>query len=187
MNWLKGIREERKMSQRNLAKRAGVSFRTLQLVESGRWDPKLSTVQKFLSALGYPDDLVEGKIRETVQEGRDTVVAVTERIAGNESSWKIWLFNFIDRFRANPSEFLIAKPPSSAASEKIRALAASTVEALCRSLNRTPPDWCAGIPSLKEPWFPSETENLKASALLESPVDFRRRNIFVLGNFLERA
>jgi hypothetical protein len=30
-------------------------------------------------------------------------------------------------------------------------------------------------------------ESLKAMALVESPVWFRRRNIFVLGNFLDRA
>jgi hypothetical protein len=30
-------------------------------------------------------------------------------------------------------------------------------------------------------------ENLKASALVESPVHYRKRKIFVLANFLERA
>jgi hypothetical protein len=33
----------------------------------------------------------------------------------------------------------------------------------------------------------SGVENLKAMALVESPAWFRRRNVFVLGNFLNRA
>jgi hypothetical protein len=40
---------------------------------------------------------------------------------------------------------------------------------------------------LPDPWFVAGIENLKASALVESPVQFRRNNIFVLGNFLSRA
>jgi hypothetical protein len=40
---------------------------------------------------------------------------------------------------------------------------------------------------LPAPWFVAGVENLKASALVESPVQFRRNNVFVLGNFLARA
>ncbi|NCO37375.1 MAG: hypothetical protein COZ06_23865 [Armatimonadetes bacterium CG_4_10_14_3_um_filter_66_18] len=43
------------------------------------------------------------------------------------------------------------------------------------------------LPPLPEPWFVSGIENLKATALVESPTHFRKRRIFVLGNFLERA
>lgn len=41
--------------------------------------------------------------------------------------------------------------------------------------------------TLPEPWFVAGVENLKATALVESPLPFRRNNIFVLGNFLSRA
>jgi hypothetical protein len=43
------------------------------------------------------------------------------------------------------------------------------------------------VEALDSPWFVAGIENLKASALVESPVRFRKRNIFVLANFLERA
>jgi len=187
MDWLRKAREDRGISQRNLALLAGVSYRTLQLAESGQWDPKISTLQSIVSALGYAPDFVERHLRDLAAENPDSIRCVTDRIAQDEASWKVWLFNFVDRFNAEPQKELIDTPPCPAASERIRALAASTVEALCRKQGWTPPDWCLGIPALREPWFPSETESLKASALIESPVDFRRRNIFVLGNFLERA
>jgi hypothetical protein len=43
------------------------------------------------------------------------------------------------------------------------------------------------IPAYKDPWFVSGMENLKAITLVESPLHFRRRKIFVLGNFLSRV
>ena len=49
------------------------------------------------------------------------------------------------------------------------------------------PDWVTEAVYLDEPWFPSDMQSLKATALLESPLAFRRRNIFVLDNFLQRA
>jgi hypothetical protein len=66
-------------------------------------------------------------------------------------------------------------------------LSASIVDALCHEQGVEAPDWPSAVGVLPDPWFVSGTENLKASALLESPVRFRRRNIFVLSNFLSRA
>jgi hypothetical protein len=43
------------------------------------------------------------------------------------------------------------------------------------------------VPGLEEPWFVTGIENLKAMAIVESPVFFRRRLIFVLENFLSRV
>lgn len=190
MEWVRKAREHRGLSQRNLASRAGVSFRTLQLLESGRWDPKLSTLKRVVTALGYPENAVEGHFERLAKRDVDSVAVWTERLAGcpeDEDSWKIHFFNFVDRFRSRPEKGLIDEPPSSAASNRIRALAASAVEALCHAQGWIPPDWCRGVPPIKAPWFPSGIENLKASALVESPADFRKRNIFVLENFLERA
>lgn len=43
------------------------------------------------------------------------------------------------------------------------------------------------VPGLKDPWFVTGIENLKAIAIVESPVFFRRRKIFTLQNFPGRA
>ncbi len=69
----------------------------------------------------------------------------------------------------------------------MRALLASTVEMLCDEARLEPPEWCAAVPALPEPWFVAGMEGLKVLALAESPVHFRKRNIFVLGNFLSRV
>ena len=67
------------------------------------------------------------------------------------------------------------------------ALLASTIEYLCDEMRLEAPAWVWAVPSLKEPWFLSGMESLKAIAIVESPVFFRRRKIFVLENFLYRV
>jgi len=72
-------------------------------------------------------------------------------------------------------------------SRKERALLNSTTKYLCDELRIPVPDWASSSMWLKYPWFVSGVENLKAMAILESPLEFRSNNIFVLGNFLSRV
>lgn len=68
-----------------------------------------------------------------------------------------------------------------------RALLNATACALAAELGDAPPWWAMRPLALAEPWFVAGVESLKASALLESPIQFRRNNVFVLGNFLSRV
>jgi hypothetical protein len=102
-------------------------------------------------------------------------------------SWKVHLFDLVDRFRRDRDTRLIESGPIADLDGRLLALLASTVETLCDECGAPPPSWCRGILALARPWFVSGIENLKAMALVESPVRFRTRNIFVLGNFLSRA
>ncbi|HEY84127.1 MAG TPA: hypothetical protein G4N96_03305, partial [Chloroflexi bacterium] len=62
-----------------------------------------------------------------------------------------------------------------------------TAEYLCAELGLEPPEWLSTVPASPEPWFVSGLENLKAITLVETPVWFRARKIFVLENFLSRT
>ncbi|MDZ7699086.1 MAG: hypothetical protein U5R49_19865 [Deltaproteobacteria bacterium] len=106
------------------------------------------------------------------------------RIAGE--NWRIPLMEFVDDFRRTKDPALVAEP-FSLDDEKIDSIVASTVEYLCDELNLKTPDWIWSVPSCEQPWFVSGCENLKAMAIAESPVFFRRRKIFVLENFLSRV
>jgi hypothetical protein len=68
-----------------------------------------------------------------------------------------------------------------------RALLNATACALAGELGDAPPWWAMHPMVLPRPWFVAGVENLKATALVESPLPFRRNNVFVLGNFLSRA
>jgi len=65
---------------------------------------------------------------------------------------------------------------------------AAVAETLCREASLPPPAWTDSPPCfLHRPWFAGGFETLKALLLVESPVPFRRRNLFVSANALTRA
>ncbi len=188
MDALKQARDRQGVSQRRLAQRAGVSFRALQMIETGQTDPRLSSLVKISVALGIPGPAIPMELGRVISENPDSAISVSRRIcAEGGAGWKLWLFEFVDAFRRCPCESLVASPPVPEAGDRIRSLIASTVETLCGEQNVPVPWWCDGIGPLAMPWFVSDVENLKASALVESPAQFRKRNIFVLGSFLARA
>ena len=58
---------------------------------------------------------------------------------------------------------------------------------LCDEAGLETPTWAQEAGSVQEPWLVSGIESLRGLAFAESPAPFRRRRIFVLGNFLSRA
>lgn len=100
--------------------------------------------------------------------------------------WRIPFMEFVDDFRKFKDIRLIEQP-FQCEHERFDALLASTIESLCAELGIETPNWVWEVPSCKYPWFVSGIESLKAITIVESPVYFRRRKIFVLENFLERA
>ncbi|MHC4972100.1 MAG: helix-turn-helix domain-containing protein [Planctomycetota bacterium] len=188
MKAVREVRHRRGYSQRELARIAGVSFRAIQLLETHHHDPRLSTVEKVCDALGLPPAGVRWAIDRYLADEADSAFHASVRMyLGGVESWMVHLFDFVDRFRADPAPSRVRTPPAHELDPRLAALLASTVDTLCDDQGWRAPDWTAAVGSLPQPWFVSGVENLKASALLESPVQFRRRNIFVLENFLARA
>ena len=100
--------------------------------------------------------------------------------------WAIHIMDFVDEFRQTKNLDAVRNgflPKEN----KFSALAASVVEELCGEQHLPTPEWTRTIPPVPDPWFVSGMESLKAIALVESPVHFRKRKIFVLENFLSRA
>lgn len=170
-----------------MARRAGISFKGLQLMEQRDHDLKMSTLKKLADALGLPRTGIEGVLTRFMLQDPDSVEGTSWKILEDgPESWRIHLMNFVDAFRRSHEAALIDSAPVDALDPKNLCLISSTVEKLCSEIHREIPPWCAGIKCLKEPWFVSGMNNLKATALQESPAVFRKRNIFVLANFLDR-
>ncbi len=125
--------------------------------------------------------------REKIQSELSTVGVAMSVLNDGKNSWKIHFMNFVDEFRRTLDTRLLLLPPPNSLSIELRALLSSIVLMLCEEAEVAAPQWARKRVDLERPWFVSETESLKASALLESPLAFRRNNIFVLSNFLERA
>lgn len=182
------VRKARGVSQRELAAQADVSFRGLQLLERGGHNWRVMSVARVAEAFNLPGRGLELLAGHFLRMYPDSVEDVSIRIVlDGGDSWKTHLFNLVDAFRGTRNPLLLAHPPITELEDRLRALCASTVEALSAEVAMRPPPWCAGIAALPHPWFVAGIENLKAEALAESPAWFRARNIFVLSNFLNRA
>lgn len=188
MDFLRRARNRSSLSQRGLAKLAGISYKTLQSLETEEHPPNWSTLEKVITALGHPPRSLTRAVRELLRARGESLREISRRISeGEEDSWKTWLFNFVDAYRKNPHAGLADDAPVPGISPRMLCLLASTVERLCEETRAPVPWWTAGARPLPEPWFVAGIESLKAFSLVESPAAFRKRNIFVFGNFLDRA
>ena len=115
----------------------------------------------------------------------NTLKKTKEKIIAEPKHWRVWLMDFVDDFRYYKNVGMIAEP-FVLNDEKMDALLASTVEYLCDELKIEAPAWLKKIKPCSEPFFVSGIENLKATAIVESPLRFRIRKVFVLENFLSR-
>ena len=114
------------------------------------------------------------------------LVDVREQINADPSYWRIYLMDFVDDFRYYKDRRAIAEP-FLLAGNKMDSLLASSAEALCDELGFEAPEWLEQVPPCDDPYFVSGFENLKAISIVESPLRFRLRKIFVLENFLSRV
>lgn len=107
-------------------------------------------------------------------------------MATDPQHWLLHLMDFVDDFRYFKDPAAIAEP-FELHEGKLNAMLASTSEYLCDELGFEPPSWLSDVPALRYPWFVSGIESLKAIAIVESPLRFKIRQIFVLENFLSRV
>jgi len=162
-----------------LSKQTGLARSYLYKVIEGSSSPTLDAFEKITTALGFSFELHRWPIENSVL---DVSLRVTQ-----DGQWKIHFFNFVDAFRRTKKRDLIESPPTESLGEKEQALLASIVFELCRENRASLPDWVKNVKPLEEPWFVAGMESLKAMAIVESPIGFRKNNIFVFENFLSRA
>jgi hypothetical protein len=102
------------------------------------------------------------------------------------------LANFIDESnRSTPGkkqEMVEKFPFTGVKDKKYTAYIAAMVEELCFTNDIDIPGWVVDKKySLKKPFFVGGPESIKAFLIVESPLPFRRRNIFVSENVLKRV
>ncbi len=102
------------------------------------------------------------------------------------------LANFLDEFYSadmrKKTRMIAHFPFSRVRDNKYKAYIAAAVEELSLKNNLEIPAWVFEKKYfLKEPFFVGGLESLKAFLIVESPLPFRRRNIFVSENVLHRV
>lgn len=178
------VRRKLGLSEERLAQNAHVSRSTLRHIEAHETNLELNSIGAVAEALQL--DLVVMATPEGVESELSTVGISFQIMKDGFSSWKTHVFNFIDEFRRTLDPRLLLLPPPHLLELKLKSLLASIACTVSEEAKIDAPAWAKKKYFLNEPWFISESENLKASALLESPIYFRANNIFVLNNFLER-
>lgn len=188
METIRAIRVRRGWSQRVLARRAGLSFRGVQLLEAPGHDARVSSLEHVVEAFGLPRNSVKRALSGVLREPPDSLFSASLRILEDgERSWRRHLMDCVDAARRSQAVAGLETPPAAELSARLRALMAAVAETLAVQHGSGAPPWTSGVGSLERPWFVSGYENLKASALVESPVAFRSRNVFILANFLDRV
>ena len=188
MELIGNVRRQRGVSQRALAQRSGLSFRGVQLLETPGHDARLSSLERVALALGLPRTQIRRAIADALSEPPDSFFCASVRILDEgEPSWRRHFMDCVDEVRRSGSAAALKTPVAPGLPERLKAMAAGMAETLAGECGVAAPQWARSIGPLAHPWFVAGYENLKAAAVVESPVAFRSRNVFVLANFLERA
>ena len=188
MESIRTVRGQHGLTQRALAQRAGLSFRGVQLLESPEHDARVSSLERVAHAFGLPRSSVRRTVSRVLREPPDSLLCASLRILDDgEQSWRRHLMDSVDAARRSGAVAELETPPARELPARLRALMAGVAETLAEECGAAAPRWTCGVGPLDRPWFVSGYENLKASALVESPTPFRSRNVFVLAGFLDRA
>lgn len=182
---IRSLMSLKQYSERRLCELAGVSRSTLRRILSGNPNINIKSLLELSSFL--EQDVVVLTVPKSVQSEYSTVATALFTERDGFDSWKIHFMNFVDNFRRAKDPRLVLLPPHSGFDPRLKALLAATVSQLCDELQIQSPAWSLRRYFLEQPWFLSEMNSLKASAVIESPLAFRRNHIFVHANFLDRA
>ena len=186
MNGEKPLRLREGLSETELAEKSRVSRQTLRAVEGREESVTLSNFAKINTTLDRRIVLLSVPTEECYSDC-STIAVAMKVMRDGESSWKGHFFELVDEFRKALDPRLILLPPPQSLSLQLKGLLASMVLVLSDEAGIEAPEWAKKNLFLERPWFPSEMESLKASAVLESPLFFRKNNIFVQSNFMQRV
>lgn len=178
---------EEMYSERQIAARAGLSRTTLRSLKNENSNPTLKSLFRVAQVRGQSVHIVYCPENSDARFDCSTSVVADRVVRDGFNSWKIHFFNLVDECRRSRDGRLTICPPIPELDEKLQALLASIVIAVHQESKESVPLWALKQRPLSSPWFPSEIESLKAAALMESPLAFRMKNIFVLENFMRRV
>lgn len=115
-----------------------------------------------------------------------TAKETKKRMKDAPETWNAALMDFVSDFRLRKDSAAISDS-FELGNEKLDAVLASSIETLCDELKLRIPEWVRKVPSCEQPYFVAGDDDLMAIAIVESPVRFRLRKVFVCDNFLSRV
>ena len=168
---LAGSRGEAGLSQRALARRAGVPTSTVARIERGEMDPTVGMLYRLTSAAGSSLTI----------DCRPTIPTIAAAVSASQSEPNWTMFkSTTDWVRVHPADAEIAISASPDTDDpRVANLAAAAAEMVASWAGLQPPKWAAAIAPLGEPWEQNGTPKMVARARDAAPDEFRRRNIWL--------
>lgn len=187
------LRENRRkagLSQRALARRAGVAQPEVARIESGRVQPSLAHLGRLLDAIGVEVG-VEARLVDHRLSAVEAARTVSEELArGSEARALRIAFVLADDLHAvTPARLieLVDEAPPSVGDQRYDALLASVVDRAMSRVGVSAPSWVAEPWRATEEWLVSGIDDLREAAIAESPPAYRRHGVLVVAEELNRA
>lgn len=191
---MRQVRRQAGLSQLALAERAGMSQSMVSAYENGRRQPTTPTLARLLAAAGTRLQLVAQPA--AIRTGAEPIAVVARRIARALSTgdaagaWR-QLVGFTDDFRSSAPGgrgWLVQEPPALLEQSNYNAAIAGLVEYLCAQRRMPVPAWTSEEDRFVQPWwFPAGLPALRARALRDSPISFKRHGVFVTAEAFDRV
>lgn len=187
---LRAARHRAELTQRDVAREAGVSQPNVSDYERGRREPTVPTLRRLLAAAGHRLDV------RAVPAGEPyTLTEIATHLAAEDDPHVRWrlVHEFLRGFRDDARDdahrtSLIADEPPTVGSRPWDALLAATAEHLAYHHELSCPTWTQRSDrSTSTAWFLSDLPSARADALATAPASFRRRGVFVARHELEAA
>lgn len=182
---IRAARRAQRLTQAQLAERAGVGRQWLVTLEKGHDRAELAKVVAVLAALGlrmgtHPAEAAPS--RRTWLTATDAAEAIREELARDDTDFALRLLGrALNDFRSLTDEAdratFLAEPPSTG-DHRWDALVAVAVGRACRRASVAEPAWARTEP-LASWWFPVFDPVLAARTMQRTPAEFAARGIWL--------
>ncbi|MGH9918938.1 MAG: helix-turn-helix transcriptional regulator [Nitrososphaerales archaeon] len=198
---LKEARRRRGLSQRGLARLAGVPQSTISEIESGRRQPTLPLLGRILDRIGRPVEIrlftedrfaTTAVVRQAARAlGGELPGGVADSQAAREDAALRSILDLRDALlREDPERALslVAERPGTCGDRRFDALVAAVVEDACARHRVSPPYWTQEPDRFVRPfWYLSEVEGLHWWEFATAPGAFVRHGVLAAQDELESA
>lgn len=175
---LRKVRTEAGLTQRALARKAGVPPSTVSRIEDGTHDPRLTMLERLLSAAGHRLVINDDVVPEAPSlAGLATAI---DPLGDGGLDWTR-LRGFVDWTYRHHDEICdaISVPPARSGNPLLDGLLAGMGEKLADDDDLERPRWCAAVPAMRQTWVPDGTPRMIQRALDSTPRQLRARNIMI--------
>lgn len=177
---LRAAREGARVPQRALARRCGIAQSSINVIERGSHDTKVSTLDRLVAGFDAQVAILPSRL-VTAQSAASAVAQAL--VEGDEGAARSATFQLADDLAQADLHLRVAltvAPPQRTGERRYDAWIAGLVEIRLDEVGVPPPDWATEVSrSLDGEWLVSGIEPLRASTRSQTPEPLLRRGVLI--------